>query len=257
MDKKMLKKKVVSSFMIVLLMMTALTPVTNTWAKQKSGSFKLSTKNIMISENKDVSIISNKKNEKINITVDRPDIAAVMQKSQKGKKTVFTVMPKMKGSTKVVFRAGKKKKTTLKVTVNKTSFETIKNGFSAQLTGTSAGLTGAVHIMVHNHTGVKAYCSNLIVLHGDMDYDGHWFDPSADFAAQSTVQYAEVGENEDRQLDYFNAPVYGLRFAQSYKVMSFQTQAYAVMTVYFDEPAATNAYKVTVNNNGITGFEKL
>lgn len=65
--------------------------------------FKLSSKSISIASNKDVTLTSNKKKEKINVTVQKPDIVAVAQKSQKGKKTVFTVLPKIKGTTKVYF----------------------------------------------------------------------------------------------------------------------------------------------------------
>ena len=217
--------------------------------------FKLSSKSISIASNKDVTLTSNKKKEKINVTVQKPDIVAVAQKSQKGKKTVFTVLPKIKGTTKVYFRSGKKK-ATLTVKVTKSLEDSIKNGFSAQLF-TGASPTGSVHLMIHNHTGLNAYCSNFITIHGDIDYDGHWFDPNADFASQSASQYAVIGGNEDRQIDYYNAPVYGLRFDQTYNLMAFSTQAAITMTVYFDQPTADNAYTVTVDTNGVTSFVKL
>lgn len=50
--------------------------------------------------------------------------------------------------------------------------------------------------MIHNHTGLNAYCVNFITIHGDINYDGHWFDPNADFASQSASQYAVIGGNE-------------------------------------------------------------
>lgn len=225
----------------------------NAFAKNKFV-FKLSKKSISISENTDVSITSNKKKEKISVTVQKPDIAAVSQKSQKGKKTVFTVMPKIKGTTKIYFRSGKKK-ATLTVKVTKSSEDSIKNGFTAQLF-TGASPTGSVHLMIHNHTGRTAYCSNFITIHGDIDYDGHWFDPNADFASQSASQYAVISGNEDRQIDYYDAPVYGLRFDQIYNVMSFSTQASVTMKVYFGQPTADNAYTVTVDTNGVTSIVK-
>ena len=39
--------------------------------------FKLSSKSISIASNKDVTLTSNKKKEKINVTVQKPDIVAV------------------------------------------------------------------------------------------------------------------------------------------------------------------------------------
>lgn len=65
-----------------------------------------------------------------------------------------------------------------------------------------------------------------------------------------------IGGDEDRQIDYYNAPVYGLRFDQTYNLMTFSTQAAITMTVYFDQPTADNAYTVTVDTNGVTSFVK-
>lgn len=228
----------------------------NVAAKSKS-IFKLSKKNIRISKNTDVSITSNKKNEKISIIVQKPNIAAVSQKSQKGKKTVFTVQPKMKGSTNVTFIAGKKK-ATLKVRVTKTSFDSIKNGFTAQMFVSSyTGTNNSVRFMIRNHTGLNAYLADSIKIYGDLSWDGHWFDPNADVTSQFVTQYATVGPDEDRQVEYFNAPVYGLRLSDTYNIMTFRKQAYAVLTVYFDQPTTDNAYIVTVDTNGVTSMVKL
>lgn len=245
---------------MIMAVVFALTVVRATpqaaFAKKKS-TFRLSKSSISISNNTDVTITSDKKKEKIRITVQKPDIVAVAQKSQKGRKTVFTVQPKMKGSTKVTFQTGKKK-ATLKVTVTKASLESIRNGFTAQMFVSNAnGTNSSIRLMIHNHTGLPVYLSDFITIYGDYEYDGHWFDPSADAASQVVQQYATVGPDEDRQVEYFNAPVYGLRLSDTYNIMTFGKQAYAVLTVYFDKPTADNAYTVTVDTNGVTSVVKL
>ena len=255
MKEKTIRYRVSSLVIAVMLVVTTLMAFpTAAFAKKTVTKLVLSSKKISISADKKVTVTTNIKNAKIRVIVEKPDIASVAMKSQKGKKTVFTVMPKIKGSTKVTFISGKKK-ATLQVTVTKSSFDSIKNGFSAQLF-TSQGQSGAVNVMIHNHTGLKAYCSNFVTIHGDIDYDGHWFDPSADYASQSASQYAVIGENEDRQIDYFNAPVYGLRFDSIYNLMTFDTQASLTMTVYFDQPTAENAYLAVIDTNGLVSLTK-
>lgn len=202
-------------------------------AKTNKSTFRLSVKSISISQDKDVIPTSGKKNDRISVTVQKPDIVSVIQKSQKGKKTVFTISPKMKGTTTVRFQSGKRL-AKLKVKVKKTSIETIRNGFSVQMFYDSAqGTNASVRLMVHNHTGLIAYLSASADIHGDYEYLGHWFDPGADAAYQTAVQYAAIGGNEDRQVEYYNSPIYGLRYDPSFNVMTFRNQAYITTTVYF------------------------
>lgn len=253
------KVKLTASFCIVLAVLTALAAFvmpTDAFAKKSKTSFKLSAKSISISKDKDITLTSDKKNEKITVTVQKPDIAGATQKSQRGKKTVFTISPKMKGTTNIIFRAGHKTDK-LKVTVTKTSIETIKNGFTVKMfLDSDQGTNASVRLMVHNHTGLKAYFSPNADLHGDYDYLGHWFDPNADASSQSVVNYATIGENEDRQIEYYNAPVYGLRYDQSFNIMTFHNQAYTTVKVFFDEPTPDNAYTLTVDTNGNTTLVK-
>ena len=255
MKEKTIRYRVSSLVIAVMLVVTTLMAFpTAAFAKKTVTKLVLSSKKISISADKKVTVTTNIKNAKIRVIVEKPDIASVAMKSQKGKKTVFTVMPKIKGSTKVTFISGKKK-ATLQVTVTKSSFDSIKNGFSAQLF-TSQGQSGAVNVMIHNHTGLKAYCSNFVTIHGDIDYDGHWFDSQAQGAAQFTTQRALIRNGEEKQVDYYNAPVYGQRLDSRFAIMTFQKQAYVTMTVYFGTPSADNAYTAVVDTNGVASVTK-
>lgn len=247
-------RSIVTSVLAAVIAFEVFTFPTSVLAKSKNV-FRLSKKSMSISNNTNVSLISGRKNDKIQITVQKPDIVAVSQKSQKGKKTTFTVSPKMRGSTKVVFTSGKRK-ATLKVTVKNTSFDTIRNGFTAQLFTGTLSPTGTVWLNVQNHTGMTAYLADSLKIHGDLEYDGHWFNPSNDSSAQFAVQYATVGPNEDRQIQYYNAQVWGQRDDALYKIMTFRNQASVTTTIYFGETTAENAYTVTIDTNGVTSIVK-
>lgn len=248
-------KKIVMAGLAVAMMLTMIAVPNDVLAKSKE-TFRLSKKSISISKDTRVSLTSGKKNDRISVTVQKPDIAAVTQTSQKGKKTIFTISPKQKGSTKVIFRSGKKT-ATLKVKVTKTSLDTIKNGFSARMViDNQQGNNGMVHIMVYNHTGLDLYFADWVKIQGDLDYDGHWFDSQAQGAAQFTTQYALIRNGEEKQVDYYNAPVYGQRLDSRFAIMTFQKQAYVTMTVYFGTPSADNAYTAVVDTNGVASVTK-
>lgn len=239
-----------------LIMAIALSVLAIPYKAEAATTFRLSSNSIRISKDKNITLTSSKKKDRITMTVKKPDIASVVQKSQKGKKTVFTVSPKMKGSTTVIFRSGKRT-ARLKVTVTKTSIETIRNGFSAQMfIADQTGTNTSVRLMVHNHTGLKAYFSDWAYIHGDLDYDGHWFNENADYSSQFVKQYASIDGNEDRQVEYYNSPAYALRQDNSYNIMTFRKQASMTVTVYFDEPTPDNAYTLTVDTNGNTTLVK-
>lgn len=254
--KTKLFRAVVAAGLAITMMLTTIAVPTNALAKTK-GTFKLSKKNVSVSKDTTVVLTSYKKNDKITITVQKPEIASVAQTSQKGKKTTFTISPKQKGSTKVIFRSGKSI-ATLKVKVTKTSFDTIRNGLTGRVFANNMqGGNYSVSLIIRNHTGLNAYISDTVVIHGDQEWDGHYFDPATISASQFASQYVLVSSGIDKQLEFFDSPVYGLRYTSTYAVMTFLNASPKVtFTVYFDEVKAENAYTVTVDENGVTSIAK-
>ena len=70
------------------------------------------------------------------------------------------------------------------------------------------------------------------------------------------TQYALVNANEDRQLEYYDAAVYGLKDNDSYNIMTFRTKASVTATVYFGSVSPENAYMIMIDGNGVTTVVK-
>ena len=244
---------------LTLLAVIALTAVglpTEAFAKKTTSKFKLSSSSISITESKDVTLTSDKKNEKIKVTVQKSDVAYVELKKHSGKKTIYTVIPKLKGTTKVTFRTGKKK-TTLTVKVTQNSIQTIQTGFQAQLfIDNMSGRNHSVKLMIRNSTGLQVYLAPKIAIHGDLDYDGNYYDPVSTSASQFVTQYPVIGPNENKQIEYFDSPLYGKRMDSQYDIMTFQKGASVSFTAYFGDISADNAYAVTVDTSGVTSITK-
>lgn len=238
----------------VFVLAMALVPPQAVLAKKKA-TFKLSKSSVALEKEQTVTLTSDKKKEKIRVSVNNPAAVSCVQTRQSGKKTIFKLTPVQAGSATITFKAGKKK-ATLKVTVP-ISKAMIERDFHAQLFYSSqTGTNSSVRIMVHNYTGVPAYFSNTIAISGDLDWDGHWFDPNADASSQYVTQYALVNANEDRQLEYYDAAVYGLKDNDSYNIMTFRTKASVTATVYFGSVSPENAYTIMIDGNGVTTVVK-
>ncbi len=182
---------------VVFIISTLFLMPQNSYAKKKKTTFKLSKSTVTLTKEQDITLTSDKKKEKVKISITNPAAVSCAQKKQSGKKTTFRLIPMQAGSATITFKAGKKK-ASLKVTVpvNQTM---IQQNFHAQLFYSSqTGTNSSVRIMVHNYTGVPVYFSNTIAISGDLDWDGHWFVPNADASSQYVTQYALVNANEDR-----------------------------------------------------------
>lgn len=244
---------------LMLLAVIALTEVgfpTQAFAKKTAPKFKLSSSSISITKSRDVTLTSDKTNEKIKVTVQHPDVAYVELKKHNGKKTIYTVIPKLKGTTNVTFKAGKKK-ATLTVKVTKNSIQTIQRGFQAQLfIDNMSGRNHSVKLMIRNSTGLQVYLAPKIAIHGDLDYDGNYYDPVSTSASQFVTQYPVIGPNENKQIEYFDSPLYGKRMDSQYDIMTFQKGASVFFTAYFGDISADNTYAVTVDTSGVTSITK-
>lgn len=237
----------------VLVLAMAFVPPQAAFAKKKT-TFKLSKSSVTLEKEQTVTLTSDKKKEKIRVSVNNPAAVSCVQTRQSDKKTTFRMTPMQAGSATITFKAGKKASLKVTVPVNQTM---IQQNFHVQLFYSSqTGTNSSVRIMVHNYTGVPVYFSNTIAISGDLDWNGHWFDPNAYASSQYVTQYALVNANEDRQLEYFDAAVYGLKDNDAYNIMTFRNKALVTAIVYFGSVSPENAYTITIDGNGVTTVVK-
>lgn len=249
-------KRIVAAMMTVVFVLTVVLDTPQAAFAKKKSNFKLSRTSISLTKAENITLTSDKKKEKIKVSVNDPTVVTCVQKKQSGKKTTFSLTPLASGSANITFKSGKKK-AVLKVDVP-LNLNMVKKNFTARLYyDNQTGTNYCVRLMLHNQTGTRIYFSKNMNIHGDLEWDGHYLtDNSGDIGSRAETEYAYIEGFEDRQLVYYDSPIYGLRMNDVYDIMTFRDKASVTVTVYLGVPSADNAYTMTIDTGGITSIEK-